>query len=128
MFKKIKEKIQQTVTLWMFRKIRGTYSHAFKQANDVFATLEEEKKTKYLLDVKRWVSSDAFQHEVQAFIRKFMGRLSFNSVTETESAAIRETLLFIKEWEVRLMTLAGAYDALESQKSTVEVNKIINRI
>lgn len=112
----------------MFRRVWGSYEHAFKQANDVFAALEEEKKIRYLLDVKRWVGSDAFQSEVQAFIRKLMGRLSFNSVTETETTAIRETLLFIKDWEIRLISLAGTYDALESQKSMVEVNKIINRI
>ena len=57
MFKKLIEKLQQKVVLWIFRMTWKGYSHVFKQPKDALSVLSEEEKSRYLLDAKRWVRS-----------------------------------------------------------------------
>ena len=100
----------------IFEYIYDDYLYPFLTADMKLQRMESEKRLRYYNDARDFLNSPCYENEMQGLIRNMYRDLSTKTLTETEIASYRMTLIWIKQFEARLNFLSNQYER------TVHVN------
>lgn len=93
-----------------FREEYKGYSHPFERADVILAKMDAGQRTMYFEAIKFIVNSEPFKTEIREWKRGLVETLAMEAKAD-EREAYRATLLAIKQFEERLVSLAGRLNA-----------------
>lgn len=95
--------------MWVVRKVfekyYGNFIYPFEKVDEKRYNLSPAGQYRYLMDVNSWVESVAFKNELEELIRKFYQELSIKANDDILKTAYRLILIFLQNYESRLLTL-----------------------
>lgn len=103
LLKKAKRKLRIWIASELFKLYYPHYFYPFETANDRYMKMTKEDKLVYAASVDVWVRSKAFKSEHEEMVRAFYQKLALESNDEVLTAAYRMTLIFMRDYEKRLL-------------------------
>ena len=107
------KKFKQWVVKKTFERYYGNFIYPFDKADTVRAKLPQPAQHRYLLDVNSWTDSKAYKTEQEGMIRKYYQLLAIKPVDDIDKTAYRLLLLFIQNYENRLLQLKAEYTNMD---------------
>ena len=108
-------KIKFWIIKKVFEKYYGNFIYPFETADVKRYKLSPAGQYRYLMDVDTWIKSTAYKYEIEGLIRKFYQELSLTTTDEIQLSAYRLVLIFIKNYENRLLQLQQECNLTEAK-------------
>lgn len=112
--KKLRKKVIQQV----FSRYYSHFEYPFFHADSIRSRLPEPNQFRYYEDVSNWINSEAYKIEHEALVRDFYKELAIKPLTDDQIAGYRLALIFVKNYEARLGSLAQEYTLLKATAKT----------
>jgi len=113
-------KLKMYVVRKIFEKYYGNFLYPFEKTDEIRLKLSPQSQYRYLMDVNSFVESKAFKTEVEGVIRTFYQELSVKPTNILDITAYRLTLIFIKSFENRLLSLQEEYRLTEVNSKAIK--------
>ena len=102
----------------VFSKYYGHFEYPFWQADAIRKRMPEPNQLRYYEDVSNWINSEAYKTEHESMVKDFYRELATKAVNDDLATGYRLALIFIKNYEARLGSLAEEYKLLKATSRT----------
>lgn len=90
----------------IFSSLYDSYDYPFVKSDQLIAAMLPEEKIRFYDKVRDLVANPAYRQELQEAIRHFYQELAINKSTPEHGLMMQGALLFIKNFDVRLVHLS----------------------
>jgi len=118
------KRFKQWIIKKTFERYYGNFIYPFEKSDEVRSKLPQPAQYRYLLDVNNWMESKAYSTELEGIIRKFYQLLALKPVDDIEKTAYRLVLIFIQNYESRMLSLQNEYKMTDQAMKT---NKLLKQ-